>query len=949
MDRASGGLLERRKELAALTTLLERARAGDGGVVLIEGPAGIGKSSLVQACAQEAAALGLTVLRSRGDDVVLESSFAGVRELLWPYVRTAGPTVFDGAAGFAAAVFEGDATLGTEQDRIGSVLHGLYWIVADAAERGSLLLAVDDAQWLDPASSRFLLYLSRRIHSLPVVLAVAVRQGEAAGSIAALFELATSVLHPEPLSEDAARVLVRSDLGPRADDELCRSCHTATGGNPFYLRELVTSLRAEQVRPTLEVARRVRTLGVGTIGRSALIRLARLGADCERLAEALTVLRPESPLRRVAALADLEHDRAERAADRLRTADLLAPTPAISFAHPIVHEAIRAEIAPSRLATLHARAAALLAEEQAPADRIAAHLLFAEPYGEAWVVDALRAAARQALARGAPEAAASYLRRALAEPLPRELRLHLLTELGRAEALLPVAQDFAALREALELAQGPEQRAEVAHDLALSLANVAQSIAGRRVLEEVLESSGDLDAALVERLEAHLLGTGAADLSAAPRLLTRFARHFARAKRGEVRDPVMLSAIASSGVLAGALSAQEATEFARLALRDRTLLELGAPYGGAASALSMADQLDEAGRAFDRGIADAQRRGSAPLFMAMSSFRAVTAYRAGDLDLAEDHGQRAFELGRELGADLLPAHFLIPVLLELGRSEEALQLAESRVLTERELQLWHGVVVLAERGRVRVARGELEFGVADLLDADRRTAAGGLRLSTFSDWWPSAAAALTRLGRLEEAAELARRELADAVAFGAPRRHGIALSVSGSIDPTARGLSALQEAVRVLERSPARLERARALVNLGTGLRERGQLGDARATLAEGRDFAHRCGAAALVERAREELVASGARPRRAALRGPEALTPAELRTARMASRGLTNPQIAQALFVSAKTVETHLSHAYAKLGIASRSGLAAALAAARPPRQDGPVAVAASLTSAKP
>jgi DNA-binding CsgD family transcriptional regulator len=931
-DRTRMGLLDRDDELGALSAALERACAGDGGLVLVEGPPGIGKSSLLEVCADRADRLGMTVAWARGDEIVMESAFAGVRELLWPQVRAIGPRVFDGAVGLAATVFAHQEGARAEPDRVGTVLHGLYWLVAELAERAPLLLVVDDAHWLDRASSRFLVYLSRRVRSLPVLLAVGMRSEVPPASIAVLCELATGVLRPGPLSQDATRVLVRGELGPQADDAVCRSCHEATGGNPFYLRELVTALSAEDARPTVEVARRVRSLGAGTIGRNLLFRIVRLGPDCERLVEALAILGAESPLRRVAALAGLEPPGAEIAADKLRRADLLAPTPTLSFVHPIVHEAITAELPPSRRRALHGQAAALLAGDQAPADLVAAHLLFSEPYGEPWVVHALRAAARQAVSQGAPEAAASYLRRALDEPPRPDLRLELLIELGRAEALLSVAPDFASLREALELARTPEQRIEVAHELALSLANVGSSIAARDLLETVLETAAELDAPLLERLEAHLIGTGAADLSAAPRLLVRARPRFARLRRDEVTDPVMLSALAHTGALTGRLCAEEVAGYARLALDDPALLQLGAPYVGAASALSIAGELEEAGAALEDGLADAQRRGSAPLFMAMSSFRAATAYRAGQLDLAEDYGRRALDLGRELGVDLLPTHFLMPVLIELGRAAEALALTESLVLAEPDLQLWHGVVVLAERGRARVALGELESGVADLVDADQRATSAGLHLSTFSDWWPSAAAGLARLGRRDEARVLAGRELADAVAFGSHRRHGIMLSVSGGLDPTAEGLAALRQAAAILERSPAELEHGRALVNLGSRLRELGQLDEARGWLTEGLDLAHRHGAVSLGERAREELLATGARPRHAALRGPEALTPAELRTARMASEGLTNRQIAQTLFVTAKTVETHLSHAYSKLGIASRSKLVEALAAAGKP-----------------
>ena len=131
----------------------------------------------------------------------------------------------------------------------------------------------------------------------------------------------------------------------------------------------------------------------------------------------------------------------------------------------------------------------------------------------------------------------------------------------------------------------------------------------------------------------------------------------------------------------------------------------------------------------------------------------------------------------------------------------------------------------------------------------------------------------------------------------------------------------------MLEGSPARLEQARALADLGAALRRAGRRVDAREPLRAALELAHACGATALEETARTELVASGAKPRRQALSGAESLTPSERRVATMAAEGLTNRDIAQSLFVTPKTVEVHLSSAYRKLGIGSRTQLAAALA----------------------
>ena len=312
-------------------------------------------------------------------------------------------------------------------------------------------------------------------------------------------------------------------------------------------------------------------------------------------------------------------------------------------------------------------------------------------------------------------------------------------------------------------------------------------------------------------------------------------------------------------------------------------------------ALFVSDHLEEARDALDAGLAEAQRRGSVPMFVQMSEFRAGVALRMGDLDVAEDHAQRAYELGGELGLKHWPMTYLLPILLERGRAEEALRVIATLPLGEPELRLWPGVMVLAHRGCAHVVRGDPRAGVADLLDADRRMAGGRCDLSVCIDWVATAAPALAALGREDEARALTARELAAARAFGAPRRYGVALSACGLVDPDPLGLERLREAVALLGGTPARLDHARALVNLGAGLRERGESAEARTVLARGMDIAHGCGAFALAERAREESVAAGARPRREALSGPGALTPAELRTARMATEGLTNREIAQA------------------------------------------------------
>ena len=460
----------------------------------------------------------------------------------------------------------------------------------------------------------------------------------------------------------------------------------------------------------------------------------------------------------------------------------------------------------------------------------------------------------------------------------------------------------------------------------------------REIVEAALEHERDIDPGIAEALEQVLIGGGIDDLTATSSLLARADRHFDRAARGEISDPRMLAALAIVAAVT-ARSAAEAASLAELAVRDERLLHewLDDGYVTVTCALCWTDRLERAAAALGPGLDEAQRRGSAPMFVQLAVMRSETALRAGDLDVAEDYARRGLELGREFGADHFPMLWLPIVLLERGRAGDAADLLEPLNLSDAELGLSINVILLGHRGRVRIALGDLERGLADLLEADRRMTAARWHLSVVCDWVPSAVSALTQLGRGEDARDLARGELAAALAFGAQRRKGVALSTFGAVEPGANGLTSLRDGVATLAGTPARLEHARALVNLGAGLRARGEPDTARAPLSEAFDIAHGLGAFALADQARAELVASGARPRRARLRGPDALTPAELRAARMAAGGLSNREIAQALFVSAKTVETQLSHAYAKLGIAGRNELASSLAEAATSRDASP------------
>jgi DNA-binding CsgD family transcriptional regulator len=230
---------------------------------------------------------------------------------------------------------------------------------------------------------------------------------------------------------------------------------------------------------------------------------------------------------------------------------------------------------------------------------------------------------------------------------------------------------------------------------------------------------------------------------------------------------------------------------------------------------------------------------------------------------------------------------------------------------------------LVARGRLRIAEGRAREGVADLLRCGERLEALGMMWP--SDWKAVVAPALASLGENEAAARLANEQLAMARQVGAPGGLGMSLRAAAAV-MTGERLVLLEEAVSVLEHGPARLELAYALADLGAELARSRRRREGREAQRRAMELAGQCGAIALAERARADLQAGPGRRARIELTGPSALTAAEWRVCRQAAEGLTNREIAQALFVTEKTIERHLSSAYHKLAVRSRFQLAAAL-----------------------
>src|SRR5580658_107251 len=459
------GILERDGDLAVLSAAGDATGAGCGAFVLVEGPAGIGKTSLLRAACMRPPAAGLRILTARG--LALERVFAyGIaRQLIEPVRAAARPgewdALLDGAAGLAARVFDGAEVGRVEDDIPHATTRGLYWLVANLAAGSPLMIVVDDAHWADEPSLRWLAHLAARIDGLSVALLLAARSGP--DEPATLNELracpACTPLRLEPLGSAATAALLRERLGELADKRLCQACYASTGGNPFLLESLASALRE---LGTSDVVGQVCTLGPQPVAYAVLRRVGQLGMGAGQLTRALAVLGGPAPLRHAAALSGLDLSDAARLADQLRAADVLAPGLALEFAHPIVRAAIYESVPPGERALAHAKAALLLEGDGADTERVALHLLHSEPDGNPHVTAVLSAAASAASGRGAPGTAAGYLRRALDEPPDPAARPAVLLELGLALASERNPAAVTALRQAVGLTKTSRDQAAAA-------------------------------------------------------------------------------------------------------------------------------------------------------------------------------------------------------------------------------------------------------------------------------------------------------------------------------------------------------------------------------------------------------------------------------------------------------------------------------------------------------
>ena len=931
-------LLEREQELRALDQMVSATADGISGLVVVEGAAGIGKSRLLAELRERARASGVRVLAAQAGDLERDFPFGVARQLFEPALadQAERSRLLAGAAEPARLVVEAPDSAGARGDDVSfAVLHGLYWLTINLAGKRPLLLSVDDLQWCDRPSLRFVAYLVRRLEGVGVLLAVSLRSVDAGGQPVALGEIteARDALHlrPRPLGEAAVAELVASRLGARPEAAFTAACAAATGGNPLLLGQLLTSLAADGVTPDARNARLVREVGSRAVSRSVLLRLQRLPGEASTVAQTVAVLGDGADLALVARLSGLDEGAVCAATGALVQAEILRAEPPLGFVHPLVAGAVYHSLAPGERELRHADAAGLLMAEQAPAEEVATHLLVCPRRNQEWVVDVLVEAAASARAKGAADSATTYLQRALEERPPAQRRLRVTLELGLAETLTSAPAAAHHLRQAWEALGDPRERAEVAVTLARTLiytASAREAVAFVRVAaaQVPLELADERQALRALELMAIPLGAGDKPATVALQDL-----------RIEGRGPgakMLAAAAAEVGALTGA-PVDSCVNLATKALADGVLIAADPGFLGNAApwVLVMADR-DDALAVWDDIRAHAHRRGSLSGFLAMNLWSGAALLWRGDLAEAETRLVAALENAAswgllESGAAYGPAFgFTAAVRILRGDLDGARKLVDPAVSDDRRVD--SSRLTLSSRVELLLAEGgrdEEALSIADEL-AQRF---GEIVNPGWARWRSQKARALGALGRTDDAIAVAREELAHAHAFGSPSIVGRSLRVLGTLQG-AQGLADLQAAVGLLERSTAKLELAFALFALGATLRRERKATEARDPLRRALDLADRCDARPLAAQARSELYAAGGRPRRTALRGVEALTASERRVADLAAEGRSNKQIAQTLYVTLKTVELHLSNAYRKLDIRSRRELGRALASSQQP-----------------
>jgi DNA-binding CsgD family transcriptional regulator len=893
------GIVGRDEELAFVRAFLDRAEDGFGALVL-EGEPGIGKSTLWRATVEHARSVGLRVLSARPAEAELGLAHAGLADLFEDALGDVLPRLsLPRRRALEGVLLLEEAPPNAVDSRalgvaVRDVLQGL-------GEQGPLLVAIDDVQWLDAASAGVIAFAFRRLDESPILLMLARRRADGLTPSElerALPEADVRRLSIGPLSVGAIHAFLRDRLHQAFPRQTLVRIHEQSGGNPFYALEIARALGAN-VDPTqplpvpaaLDELVRWRVSGLPATTRAALALAAAVGTPSESLLERAGVARDD--LEPAVAAGVIVRDRGT-----------------IRFTHPLLAAAVYD-------ARAHRRLAAVVDDPLARAR----HLALSCDSADAEVARALDDAAQLATDRGAAVLAAELREHALrltpaGQPEDRHRRTLATARAHQASGEWTRAR--AVGRELLaEIGSGP-QRAEVL-DL---LADFEVDELAAPLLEEALvEAATRLDLQLRIRIRLAMSRRFTSGFEAA----FNEARNALAAAEDLDDDRLRVHALTAAAFLGRRCLVPDAQAYAararEIAVRmgDPQLLKQSASVAG--QLLVDRGEYETARASLERDYADWSERDERFAGNLLWSLAWLELW-TGNFERAADCAARSHEISVQYGVEAhgeqLPGAW---TAAHRGRLGLARELAERGLALCQEQIHVAGPLFPGVLGLVAYWGGDAAAGVAQFAEADRLAFAMDWRNPHVRPWTADYVEALLELGRIDEAARVLDVWEEDATALALPRVlahaarcRGLIAAAEGRVDDAA---AILERAILEHEQVGDRFGRARALLALGVVRRRLRQKAASRSTLEEALAAFTALGAASWIDRAQAELGQIGGRKR------VEGLTPAERRVAALVAQGRTNREVAAALFLGARTVETHLSHVYAKLGIRSRAELA--------------------------
>ncbi|AJE44527.1 AAA family ATPase [Streptomyces nodosus] len=927
----------RDNELTALGAQAAAASHGETRCAVLTAPSGYGKSALLDALLRSPACQDMTVLRGRcGGASAGAGAYAGLRTLFAPADAPAPDHHPEAAGADDPAVFlpgPGDGrpfTLTSAYPVFRRLSSHVLRLTADRP----LVLVLDDAHHCDEHSLRWLDFLLRRAAGRPLLVLLARSSGAQLRAPRAWADLlahpAVSVTSLGPLGADAVGGLARQVFGVPAHPLLAQQVAAVTAGNPRTVERLLGELRSQGAAPDEAGAQRASELGGAMAAGSVRQLLDREPPEVRSVATAIALLDGTRPPECVTVLADVDQAQADEAIAVLRHAGALTPDGA-----GLVHEAVRSELleplGSRRTAELHARAALLLSDAGRPVEQVAQHLMRMPCAQEPWMSAVLRDAAARAEQRGAFAEAAGYLRRVLeAEPDDAEARLRLALAVAPEDPLSAVPL----FRTALAGTPDTFARAGIAVQYAMACLSLPLPATCRAEILGALEAARDALGSGPERdrlrdqVAAVLLLMGRRGTGVAAR------QHPVTAALPYQPRTDLLQAEALAGLrtaLAGH-SRETALKEARHAVAAASPQQPPWLLFTAAITLGLADETTEAHRALDAMLRRGGDEPTAWVRVLAGSLRSFLLHRDGAVLDAAAEARSAIDTVDRTGCDvrLVAARaVLASVLVDRGEPRQAERLLSRMGRTEPHRSALASLLYLHARARTRWATGHPAQALRLLRECGWAQETAGVQNPVLAPWWADTCLILAAVRRPADGRELAEQGAERARRWGTPRALGLAALAEGVLTPGRAGLDLLTEAAHQLSTSPAVAEYARAEHALGQALLQYGDEAGARERLRRAAGIAGGCGALALAESARRLLVSAGGRMGHTP--GTPAgglLTTTELKVAGLAVSGASNRQIAQRLFVTVRTVESHLTNVYRKLGVRRRDQLVVALRA---------------------